>query len=177
MVTHTRNTDPDFWSGTRRDCNCGSFALNLREWYRPYEMYYSYDDRANRIVELAHEGLSDVEVADILAEEEAGYMLEEFPELLTPISYEEMLETDPEAEIIAYRVGVEFFYDPEEICDSDDFDDDFHFKVRRGGQWLEKRGETDVRKCELLPDKIWERNNGIYNSKIIYFKVDRSKEQ
>ena len=31
------NNDPNFWDDDPAECNCGSYALNIVEWYYPYE--------------------------------------------------------------------------------------------------------------------------------------------
>lgn len=46
-------------------------------------------------------------------------------------------------EVIAYRVGINNFDDDWEYPD-----DDFHFRVRRGGIWYEKTGIYDPQKCD-----------------------------
>ena len=31
------NNDPTFWDDDPAECNCGSYALNIVDWYYPYE--------------------------------------------------------------------------------------------------------------------------------------------
>ena len=64
---YKRNSDPELFFEEPGETNCGSFALNVIEWYTPYitddsvdeddELYqYAEWERANHAYELAQEG-------------------------------------------------------------------------------------------------------------------------
>lgn len=122
-------------------------------------------------------------IATLVACRDVRYILDELGDFVTAIRAEDV-NTLNNSIIVAYRVGVNL---PEEQYFYDDFDTDFHFKVRINDQWYEKNGTEEVHKCELNPDQNWiliehEYNNDTnevcetyfhYNSKIFYFKVVR----
>ncbi len=177
MIDCARNrprfvTKPNFWSKHHSSLNCGSFALNLLKWYVPYdEEDNGFENRIDAIVEYIRQGDTADEVYKKIINADVRYILWQFSDVLTPITYEQMLALPKETTIVAYRIGIVFDGDWEDV-DACDVDEDFHFKVRRNGQWMEKQGHHEVRHCELNPDEPWPLRFGKelkYDSDIQYF--------
>ena len=122
-----------------------AFALNLQGWYIPYQSEFT---RTEKIIEEYDCHMNLREIANVLAIEDIEYMQSKFDKFKV-ISWAEMELLPKDVEVIAYRVGVDY---DESI---DDFDTDFHFKVRRDGVWYEKCGDGPVEPCELLPFDNW----------------------
>ena len=162
-------TKPGFWAKHHYYLNCGSFALNVMEWYVPYDN--ECEDRMGAMVDYIRQGDTADEVYEKIMDADVKFMLWQFSDILVPISYEKMLTLPKETTVIAYRIGIVFDGDWEDV-DICDIDEDFHFKVRRNGQWMEKQGHREVRFCELNPDEPWPIRSDRelkYDSEIKYF--------
>ena len=137
----------DFWKENHEDCNCGSYAFNLDEWYHPGCLCGedSQDELLDSLECWFAENCDDDELADKLADFYLNRIKDDFVDKITISICEPNVELlDNNVEVIAFRAGVyEFgYYEP-------DFDYDFHFKVYRDGHWFEKRGFEPVRLTSL----------------------------
>ncbi len=155
------NNDPTFWDDDPAECNCGSYALNIVDWYYPYEDRVVRDDW---IESMLNNGFTMDEAREEVLAEDVYNMETQFGDYLVPIDSPDDIPN--EVEVIAYRVSLLY----------DVFDDpyyDFHFKVRRDGYWSEKRGMSEVRSCALQADEIWDNGGYLqYSSTIQYFAVN-----
>ena len=178
---NNRNRDNTY----QGDYNCGGFALNTFNWYKPYEgsfewreqlltdwsgEYYDMhghlvDDPQNVAAELENRLL----VRDVL------YMLRQFKGKLRRVSGREDLWEGER--LIAYRVGLQYGFN--EVDETfEDFDIDFHFRFfdEATNCWVEKLGGGSVRSCfaeeasegDELP---WVENYWSYTSDIIYLAL------
>lgn len=168
---YQRNTDPKFWDSnySRRNCNCGSFALNVNSWFSPYETIdeceegkCTEEDRAQYIIDLYMEGNSRDTVMDIILEMDKKAILESCPWLEEVNEFE--LPEDKER-VVAYRLMIGDIWEHE-------VETDFHFRVRIGGFWFEKCGEGKIHFCNNQEvTEPWETSpHLIYNSNILYFR-------
>lgn len=155
-MTYTYNSDPQLYINHRTDTNCGSFALNLCEWYEPSieleEVDYVYD----WMYEQAEGGATPMDVADAYVELIFDCLTEEFIIEEAEYAFGKPVPINNK-ELIALRTYCDF-----NIEDAWDIDWDFHFRVFRNGTWMEKNGCQEVHECDI---KDW----GKYNSKTIYF--------
>lgn len=152
------NRDPDYFKKYSIFTNCGSFAFNIQDWYSPDEEY-DLDD-----LELAYELLDvkkmdEVDVIDILFERNVEQILHDF-ELKVTQDMDYPLKEDEE--LIAFRMCVNF-YDEELVVD-------YHFRVKRKGQWMEKCGCGPVREIPNYSEESWKISEElIYWGPIAYF--------
>lgn len=153
------NKGLDFWKKEHEECNCGSYAFNLNEWYCPGAIRGT-DDEDGPIDCLDYwygQGYRREELADKLAEFYLEKIEDDFRDKIKIVT--EMPElSDTNIEVIAFRAGA---YEEE---DYDDFDYDFHFKVFRNGSWLEKRGREPIKFTSL---EDWS-GSICYNSQTFY---------
>lgn len=139
---YNRNTNPDIYYGINKiDLNCGSFALDVDEWYTPYACGgtdYSEAEREEWIYSLLEAGYSRKDIMDYVLEADFEFILESCP-WLEQICYEDI---DPKDRVIAYRLSLD------EVDCAEDFDfelhTDFHFRVLLDGEWWEKNGGGPV---------------------------------
>lgn len=154
MCSYTKNNDPNYFDEYPDEGNCGSFALNVREWY--------VSDRDFDNTTIADDMLSygeDIDdVLEYLTERNVAQILEDFEDEIRLVFSED--EVEDNEELIAFRLGVF------EYCE--EIDTDFHFKVKRNGCWMEKRGSTEVRFCELEEDDIWISSTAQYNGPLVF---------
>lgn len=139
------------------------FALNIEEWLTPYEDDWGVE-REDTMIEMWDTGAPINEIYDVFLNADADYLTTNYP--LEVITEEEFKALPKDCEVVAYRIGINYdAYEEDGIPDSD-----FHFKVRRNGQWYEKTGGAAPTKCDLETDKPWEAHDGLlYDSRIIYF--------
>lgn len=177
---YKRNSNPDLFEEECSDTNCGSFALNVTEWYTPYitddsvdeddELYqYAEWERANYAYELLQEGYSTMEVMESLTEKDFEFILLTCP-WLVPIDETEInYELD---RVIAYRLMLEA---PNDVSEFDmDEGSDFHFRVLIDGTWWEKNGAGPVHEVEYPDSDVWEVDEFlVYDGPVKYarFKV------
>lgn len=155
------NNDPTFWDDDPAECNCGSYALNIVDWYYPYEDRRMRDDW---IESMLNNGFTMDEAREEVLAEDVYNMEAQFGDYLVPIDSPDDIPN--EVEVIAYRVSL--LYD---VLDSICYD--FHFKVRRNGYWSEKCGMSEVRPCALQADEIWDNADCLqYSSTIQYFAIN-----
>lgn len=157
-----KNEEKSFWRNPPHECNCGSFALNVKKNYCPYNHNEAYteDSRLIMIEDLLCDGLTRQEVMDIVLERDWEEILKTC-DWIEPIEYKDI---QPEDRVIAYRLCL-VLDDYGEL-----WDDDFHFRVRIGGFWFEKNGSYPIRFCgdsdQLAP---WVSTDSlIYDSSIKY---------
>ena len=149
------NTDPNFWNTDRRNCNCGSLAFNLDEWYHPGALtHIDKEDIYDYLCEWGQSCWDDDELANRLAELYLDRIEADFGDEITEPTLDEL---DEEEELIAFRAGAYNW--------GDDYDYDFHFKVYRNGEWIEKLGGGGI---ELTSPNNWD-GPMYYNSETFYF--------
>lgn len=158
MCNYTKNNDPNYFDEYPDEGNCGSFALNVREWY--------ISDRDFDNTTIAYDMMvDDVDldvILDYLTFKNVEQILEDFSDEIRVLTNKE--EVKDNEELIAYRIGI-FNYE-----DMDYLETDFHFKVKRNGSWMEKPGSTDVKYCDLEEFDNWSNSSGdIYNGPIVFF--------
>ena len=178
MSNYTPNCDPNFWRNDNQlfDVNCGSYALDILEWYRPYNYDKEYGDDIIR--ELDGHGTFEQALSSSTFQH-AENILNDFFDMRRIHNIEEAKEDE---RVILYREGIYWdgnVPDPSDICDqvSDDEDSwewdwDFHFIWRDiKGIWHEKMGGGDVAVVEKpLLDCFWTGPLGIiYQGPIIMF--------
>lgn len=173
---YIRNSDPTLFEKNPTNTNCGSFALNVTEWYSPYlidDVYiddidlsdYTEMDRNSWAYELVQEGYSVQEIMEYLIDKDWEFILKSCP-WLVPIRKEEI---NPADRVIAYRLSLEL---PNELSDFDlEENGDFHFRVMIDGEWWEKNGGGPVRKVEEMNEEPWEAAEWlVYTGPIKYAK-------
>ena len=175
---YKRNTDPGLFLNKESETNCGSFALNVTDWYLPYLegsvgeddelLMYEVDERMRFAYDLAQEGYSAMEIMEVITDRDFEFILKTCPWLI-PISEKDALSADPKERIVAYRLSLEI---PDELEDFDiEENGDFHFRVRIDGDWWEKNGASAVHKVEEAITDIWEVDDWlVYSGPIKYAK-------
>lgn len=160
------NRDPNFWNQKQIDCNCGSLAFSLDGWYHPGSLMHI--DDSDEIYDYLllwtdEDGIyNDDELSNLLADLYLERIEEDFgpditPPTITPIDP----PREKNKELIAFRAGAYVWG----YKDSRDFDYDFHFKVYRDGEWIEKNGSGPVNLCSI---DNWD-GSMYYNSDTYYF--------
>lgn len=157
---YIKNSDPSFWTKNRWNCNCGSFALDIARCFIPYTENYDEVDRYDMIDELLGLGYSHKEVVDFVLERDWEEILR-LCDWIVPIDLE---DAGSEERVIAYRIFIKFDEEDNVI------DEDFHFRVRIDGEWLEKAGSFPVRSCNHTDQSApWVSYPSlVYDSKIKY---------
>ena len=154
---YTKNNDPNYFVENPSDGNCGSFALNVKEWYIS-DMDFDNTTIANDMIE---DGNTIEEIFDYLTPRNVNQILNDFKDEVRVLSNKKEIKLNEE--LIAFRLGV-FVYD-----DCTALETDFHFKVKRNGEWMEKRGATEIRYCDLDEDEEWCNSSGeVYNGPIVF---------
>lgn len=140
--------------------NCGGFALNTFNWFCPFDE--DYEDRCNRIsCKVYNMTMGSRQLfQQQLLQEESSYILKKIP-LIQVVSDPHHISKGKN--LIAYRNGI--FWDET----FEEFQYDFHFKIRYKGKWYEKQGKKEIKTCRLNPYKDWKTGGAIYNSSIVYF--------
>lgn len=155
---YTKNNNPKYFIENPLEGNCGSFALNVKEWYLSDR---DFDNTSIVCTMLEEEGYNVEEALDYLTSINVQQILDDFGSDIRVITNKDDIKNGEE--LIAYRIG---------IFEEEDFpfiDTDFHFKVKRNGIWMEKCGSTEVKFCELEEDEEWRNNSGdLYNGPIIF---------
>ena len=167
-MQYKRNRNPDFWKSNRRDCNCGSFALNVTSWFTPYakedDEEYSDAERMSTILAMYEENCSLEEIYDAILAFDTEAILKSCPWL----ERVKLADTKEGDRVIAYRLFINW-----DDLEWGEVDDDFHFRVRLNGFWFEKCGEEPIRFCGTAADEeLWEiATYLVYDSEVIYFRV------
>lgn len=154
------NKGLDFWKKEHEECNCGSYAFNLNEWYSP-GVICGVDDNENGPMDCLDywygEGYRRKELADELAKFYLERIEDDFKDSIQIVTeMPELYRTN--AEVIAFRAAA---YVEE---DYENFDYDFHFKVFRDGKWLEKKGSQPIKFTSI---EDWS-GSICYNSQTFY---------
>lgn len=179
---YKRNSNPELFFEEPDETNCGSFALNVTEWYTPYitddgvdedDKLYQYAEweRANHVYELFQSGHTAEEVMEDIIEQDFEFILKTCP-WLVPIQEDEI--NYDEDRVIAYRLSLEV---PNEVSefDMDDYSD-FHFRVLIDGEWWEKNGAGPVHKVEENEGDTWNVDDWlVYSGPIKYAKFKKEK--
>ena len=144
------NKGLDFWNEEHKNCNCGSYAFNLNEWYHPGCMCGRYNDCNDDVLYLLdcwHEGGAD---DDDLANDLASFYLDKIKndfgdEVRIVFASELPTSVNEGEEVVAFRAGAYAW----EGYNCSSFDYDFHFKVLRNGHWFEKCGSGLIQETNL----------------------------
>lgn len=155
-MNYTRNSDMNYYDSDSMYTNCGSYALRLKEWYDPEDYFCIREGYPDEWAEeKSREGYTNEEISAMYGDILVEGMLEEFAGEL------ELCDGQPpstnDKELIAFNT---FCY-----VDEDEgyyADVDFHFKVFRNNQWMEKCGWSPVEECKK---DDW----GRYIGKVFYF--------
>lgn len=154
----TRNEGNTYYG----DYNCGGWALGTFSWFVPYRAPVErYHCLASTEVE---EDLRNL-LEDQFLWEDVEFLLNTFSNLTMINS---LNDVSKDATVIAYRIGV-FEDDYEE-----EWDYDFHFKVRRHGHWTEKCGGgavKEVKEQDVFGDWINSVEGFYYSSELILFEL------
>lgn len=163
------------------DYNCGGFALNTFNWYKPYEGAFEW--REQLLIDWSSDYYEEgkliydpetvvKELENRLLTRDVLYMLRQFKGKLRRVNgFDELWEGE---RLIAYRIGIQYNYDECEEVFSD-FDIDFHYRYfdPKLGYWVEKLGGGPIRNCiEEEDNKLpWTEVFWNYTSDIVYFAL------
>lgn len=141
----TYNRGFEFWNEEHRECNCGSYAFNLDEWYCPGYLSGTYDDDDCEIPIFLGYCEDDGMTEDELANQLAGFYLDkikkDFKDSIRILCEQpRIVDLKDNEELIAFRAGAYSWGG----CNCSSYDYDFHFKVYRDGRWLEKKGSLAI---------------------------------
>ena len=164
--------------------NCGGFALGLIEWVTPYiscnNCVYvkenlpitDWDELCDSCEESQYARLDYIEYCidscgldtalQIIIKSDVRMLVNKYP-FLQRIDASDCIKYN---KIIAYRIGVNIFED------SDEIEQDFHFRVKINGKWYEKCGAGAIKEININESSInqpWQVADFVYNSPIIYF--------
>ncbi len=148
-MTYTKNKDKEFYIKNQSRTNCGSFALNVKEWVDVESIDGCYSE--------SYEGYEYKFISQALLEESVGELLYTFDTLRLLESKEDAIKDNEE--LIAFRIG-----DYNEGIPTD-----YHFRVKRNGKWQEKCGSGPVKDCEEWDDNCPWSEGIVYDSDVIYF--------
>ena len=165
MKYYTKNSNKNYYKENESNTNCGSFALNIKEWYEPDR---SFPDENWVIAEALFESgdYTDREMLEILLERSVEGILKDFDGEIRRVP-NELIELKSNEELIAFRIGTNLWFDP---TDCSDFDVDFHFRVFRDGRWQEKYGSGSIQDCEKGSlHKDWETSTFLYEDPTAFF--------
>ena len=166
----------------KSEYNCGGFALNTFNWYKPYEGAFEwrerllidwagdYYDQNGKLVEEPRTVVRELE--NRLLTRDVLYMLRQFRGKLRRVNgIEDLWEGE---RLVAYRIGIKYTYDEVEELFSD-FDIDFHYRYfdPKLGYWVEKLGGGPIRGCveEEGSELPWTETFWKYTSDIVYFAL------
>ena len=126
--------------------NCGGFALDTNNWYRPYPKKYAYPGGLEELIEdMGIEMATDYMVK---------YMLKEFDGRLRVVQNPNEVKFGEK--LVLFRLGY------------DGFDADFHYIVKDNGSFWHKMGQSYIEK--LLKKEVFSENwFGFYDGPIVYF--------
>lgn len=187
-MKYTSNKDPNFWMNNKTNLsgkNCGSYALDVLEWYRPYDLYEEGGDDIIR----AHDGCATfLEALEASTKYHVDNILDDFHDIRIIDNYD---EAESNERIILYREGIYveengIVPDLNDVCtdiytdensDTSDiyqyWDWDFHFIWRDiSGYWHEKNGSKDIKEIEEPSlDDVWISPNGeiVYQGPVVIF--------
>ena len=167
---------------SKGDYNCGGFALNTFNWYKPYEGAFEwreqllndwlneYYDQNGKLVDEPQNVVKELE--NRLLTRDVLYMLRQFKGKLRRVNgIDDLWEGE---RLIAYRIGVTYWYD--EVEESfHDFDIDFHYRYfdPKLGYWVEKMGGGPIRGSvgDLDNNSPWIEDFWQYTSDIVYLAL------
>lgn len=150
----TKNNDSRYFIDNPEKGNCGSFALNVKEWYITDRDF----DNTSIVCEMADSGVDWDWIFESLTFMNVKTILDDFKDEVRVVLDEHDLKKNEE--LIAYRIGINWDEEFEE------YDTDFHFRVRRNGKWMEKCGSTEIRYCEFTEEE-WHGSDIVYNGPIV----------
>jgi hypothetical protein len=172
-----RNSENTYHS----DFNCGGYALNTFNWYKPYEgawewreklLYCWLEDYYDQDGLIAEPSEIIKELENRLVIRDTLYMLRQFKGRLRRVEPDEELWEGER--LIAYRVGFEYWFDEVEQ-NFIDIDIDFHYRFydKEFNVWFEKMGSGDIRVCndDTETDDYWIYPYWKYGSNIIYLAL------
>lgn len=169
-----RNFSPTAAPINNEDCNCGSYALNLLDWFTPFERNEAdeegdWDERFQHIIDVHLVTKSKEDTIKLVLEEDVEFMLRSLPELRRIQSPE---EGETNERVIAYRLMV-ILNEYGEVTDTD-----FHFRVRINDKWSEKCGSCPIQDCCFDEDitSPWIDGSLKYEGEIAYFAMPEPLE-
>ena len=172
--------------------NCGGLALGLIEWVTPYVncdnckykkedlLITDWDELCESCEESRYARLDFIEYCidkydldtslQIITESDAKMLMHKY-DFLQRI---DATDCDKYNKVIAYRIGIKIFED------SDEIEQDFHFRVKINGKWYEKCGTSAIKEIDTNDsdlNKPWYIADFIYDSPIIYFIDTRATNE
>lgn len=172
---YTPNRDPNFWDNDNDelfDANCGSYALDVIEWYRPYD----YDEEYGEDIIRSWDNIGTFDEALFDSTRlHAENILEDFDDIRL---VHNINEVGTKERLILYREGIfhgSMTPDMRSICEdiTDDigWDWDFHFIWRdTNGKWHEKLGANRIHDIEEPSfDEPWSYGDLIYQGPVVMF--------
>jgi hypothetical protein len=164
------------------DYNCGGYALNTYNWYKPYEGAFEWREQLiyewldeyydeNGLICSPQEAMREVENRLLLRD--ALYMMRQFKGRLRRISSVEDLWADER--LIAYRIGIKYDFDEVDETFSC-IDIDFHYRFCYANSedaiWFEKMGGGGIGvAAKDLFDDEWVYPFWTYTSDVILFAL------
>lgn len=164
--------------------NCGGFALGLIEWVTPYvncdKCEYKkenlpitdWDELCDNCEESRYARLDFIEYCidrydldaslQTIIESDAKMLMRKYNFLQRV----DATVCEKYEKIIAYRIGIKI------TEDSDEIEQDFHFRVKVNGKWYEKCGAGAITEADIDNSNInqpWCVADFTYDSPIIYF--------
>lgn len=154
-MSYTHNSDLEYYKKYPTDTNCGSFALQLKEWYTPEDKFENeIGELYSWVEDMAESGYSEEEVSNFYLDAIKDQVLNDFQGEIEIC--DGRVPSTKNKELIALATFCRWDEDIDWI------DCDFHFKVFRDGRWQQKRGSGEVTDCNL---EDW----GDYISDVIFF--------
>lgn len=177
-----RRNERNFFNTNNIDFNCGGYALNTLNWYKPYEGSFEWR------VDLVHKWINEYydingriledpdyimrEVENRLLIRDTLYMLRQFKGKIRRIDTKNELKMGER--LVAYRIGINYCYN-EETQNYCGLDIDFHYRFydEKNQVWLEKMGSGDKKLAEddTLDGSDWDYVGWTYTSDIALFAL------
>ncbi len=157
-MSFEKNSDPNYFIDHQLVTNCGSLALNIKEWYCPDEVFDTPDeDYAYYLIE---KNKCTLEAAIKLM------LARNVEQILKDFDFLELCSGDRELargeELIAFRMCLSYPIFGE-------LDTDYHFRVKRNNRWLEKPGCGPVREVDFTEEPWVVSESLVYWGPIAYF--------
>ena len=152
------------------DYNCGGYALNTFNWFRPF-LDNQGEARRQEIKDRINNHENYYKVINSIAEKDAEFMIDLFEGQLRRIF--KVKDAQPNERIILYRIGYSL----------DEEEDDFHFifKDYNDKYWSHKPGAckplNNIFSTRKALKRIWDFTSFNYDSKFIIFGLTLNKKE